>query len=285
MICSMSVNNSPDEVLRQSSDGHMVLAEAVDAYRHVLGGRLIAAYALGSLAHGGFSALVSDVDLALILTDPMRTSDAQTVQEVGDRLRAEGSALHERLSVFWGTPSSLRGQTSGGRFPPLDRLDLLEHGRLLSGREARQGVPSPSHDELVVEGAQFALGYVGCDAAVDEVCSAELLLSRGVRRLTKLVLFPVRFLFTARTGRVGTNEAAAAHYLTDSAAPARKLVDAARTWRTVAPRDLEAAASLLEAELIPLYLEYIDDHIERLVALGHLELAEAFRRWRSRLLR
>jgi hypothetical protein len=33
--------------------------------------RLIAGYALGSLAHGGFSPLVSDVDLGLILEDPV----------------------------------------------------------------------------------------------------------------------------------------------------------------------------------------------------------------------
>ncbi len=40
-------------------------------YRKVLGPRLVAAYALGSLAHGGFSPLVSDVDLGLVLTDPI----------------------------------------------------------------------------------------------------------------------------------------------------------------------------------------------------------------------
>lgn len=45
-------------------DGNGVLADAVAAYRVVLGDRLVAAYALGSLAHGGFSELVSDVDLA-----------------------------------------------------------------------------------------------------------------------------------------------------------------------------------------------------------------------------
>ena len=47
-----------------------MLAKAVSAYRDALGARLIAGYALGSLAHGGFSQLVSDVDLGLILQDP-----------------------------------------------------------------------------------------------------------------------------------------------------------------------------------------------------------------------
>ena len=47
--------------------GEAVLAQALAAYRAALGSRLVAAYALGSLAHGGFSPLVSDVDLGLIL--------------------------------------------------------------------------------------------------------------------------------------------------------------------------------------------------------------------------
>jgi predicted short-subunit dehydrogenase-like oxidoreductase (DUF2520 family) len=38
-------------------DAEAVLAEATAAYRAALGDRLVAAYALGSLARGGFSAL------------------------------------------------------------------------------------------------------------------------------------------------------------------------------------------------------------------------------------
>jgi hypothetical protein len=98
-----------------------VLAEATEAYRRALGNRLVAAYALGSLAHGGFSPLVSDVDLGLVLADPLRPTDAGTVEQIAAALQSGGSALHERLSVFWGTPSTLGGQAPGGRFPPLDR--------------------------------------------------------------------------------------------------------------------------------------------------------------------
>jgi hypothetical protein len=40
------------------------------------------------------------------------------------------------------------------------------------------------------------------------------LIAAGARKLTKLVLFPVRFLHTLRTGQIGENEAAVHHYLT-----------------------------------------------------------------------
>jgi hypothetical protein len=114
-------------------DGETVLAEAAEAYRAVLGDRLLAAYALGSLAHGGFSELVSDIDLGLIVSDPLQPGDGETIQAVAEVEKRKGSALHERLSVFWGTPTTLRGEQDGGRFPALDRLDLIENGRLLAG--------------------------------------------------------------------------------------------------------------------------------------------------------
>jgi len=281
--------------------GEVVLAGAVSAYQAALGSRLIAGYALGSLAHGGFSPLVSDVDLGLILQDPLRATDRMTIRKVARSARTEGSALDERLSVFWGTPSTLQGRRRGGRFPPLDRLDLLDYGRLLTGRDARSSVARPGRAELLVAGAEFALGYLGGarklpdrlrswawrglqhDNVPDEIRASSRLVSRGPRRLTKIVLFPVRFLFTAETGQVGTNALAAGHYLARADAPATKLVTAALAWRLEPPADDEANA-LLGQELIPLYVHYIDDHIARLRAINCHGLADSFQRWRTRLM-
>jgi hypothetical protein len=285
-------------------DAEAVIAEAANAYRTAMGARLVAAYALGSLAHGGFSPLVSDIDLGLIVRDPLRSSDAETIRAVAAGEKAKGSALSERLSVFWGTPSTLRRQREGGRFPALDRLDLLENGRLLIGTEAREGLSRPSVDELITDGAEFALDYLAGRRdprdepagtlgsllpagknAVEEIRSPEALLARGVRRVTKLVLFPVRFLYTAATGLVGTNDAAVAGYLASGAAPSATLVAAALAWRTAPPNDYEAAAELLREQMVPLYLHYIDDHIARLDSLGRVDLARAFDDWRDRLVR
>ena len=207
--------------------------------------------------------------------------------------KSKGSVLHERLSVFWGTPATLRGDQEGGRFPALDRLDLLENGRLLVGNDdARRGLPTPSTRDLLVTGAEFALASLAglgppSDArgedATEEILSPDLLLSRGVRRVTRLVLFPVRFLYTAATGRVGTNHAAVAFYLQDDHAPSRELVAAALEWRTAPPADDSHAAELLREQLLPLYFHYIDDHVERLDAIGENDLAASFREWRRRL--
>jgi hypothetical protein len=284
--------------------GEAVLAEAVDAFRAAFGERLLAAYALGSLAHGGFRPLVSDVDLALVLSDPPAPDDPHRLQAVAGAVKAGGTALHERLSVFWATPAILRGEMAGGRFPPLDRLDLLENGRLLAGDDVRQGVPAPDRDELLVAGADFALDFLGPgheaggtgsgsalgslaaagEAVMEEIRDPHRLLARGAHLpVTKVVLFPVRFLYTAATGRVGTNDAAVAHHLSDAATPAHDLVAAALRWRTDPPDDPVVAVDLLRRELVPLYLHYLDDHIARLTDLKELDLAAAFVRWRDRL--
>ena len=284
-----------------ADQGEAVLVRAVAAYRAALGSRLIAGYALGSLAHGGFSPLVSDVDLGLILKNPVRAADRLTIRTAARSVRAGGSALDQRLSVFWGTPATLQGQRRGGRFPPLDRLDLLEYGRLLTGTDARSAVARPDRTELLVAGAEFALGYLGGaarlpdrlrrralfgsrdDDVLTEIRTPSRLVSAGPRRVTKIVLFPVRFLFTAQTGQVGTNTLAARHYLASPDVPATSLVAAALAWRLEPPADGEAAA-LLGRELVPLYVHYIDDHIARLRAVGHHRLADRFHRWRTRLL-
>ena len=119
---------------------------------------------------------------------------------------------------------------------------------------------------------------------LEEIRTPALLVSRGPRRLTKLVLFPVRFLFTAATGQVGTNALAVEHYVADAQAPAAKLVAAALQWRLAPSEDTDAAATLLGRELIPLYLHYIDDHTTRLMAVGRADLARSFEQWRDRLL-
>jgi hypothetical protein len=285
-------------------DGECVLADAVAAYQVALGDRLLAAYALGSLAHGGFSELVSDIDLGLIVEDPPQPDDLDRIQAVADREKAKGCGLQSRLSVFWGTPSTLRGDVVGGRFPALDRLDLLESGRLLAGNDAaRTNLPRPSPRELIVTGAEFALDYLAGirsetraqgaslgsirpagEGAVEEIRTPKALAGRGVRRVTKVVLFPVRFLYTATTGRVGTNDAAVDHYIESSGAPSVELVAAARSWRAGVLFNELAAIDLLDRELVPLYVHYIDDHIARLAALSRDDLAQAFCDWRERLI-
>jgi hypothetical protein len=282
--------------------GEVVLTDAVSAFVRALGERLIAAFALGSLAHGGFSELVSDVDIGLVLTEESLAADAEVIEAVTAEVRNRGTELHKRLSVFWAPLCTLQEGGEGGRFPPLDRLDLIEHGRLLMGDDPRSGMVRPSRPNLFVAGAEFALDFLageqdvhapgsarlgsmspGDDSVTQQLRDPAALFARGPRRLTKLVLFPVRFLFTAETGQVGTNALAVEHYLADPHAPAKELIEAAVGWRNVAPSPDEAI-QLLGQGLIPLYGYFIEDHRQRLATVGRQDLANRYEQWRARLL-
>ena len=261
--------------------GEDVLHDVVRTASTAFGDRLLAVYAMGSLAHGGFSPLVSDVDAAVILADPGQAGDTESMFGVAEAVRGIGSPLHSRVSIFWGTPEFLRDGTGEGRFPPLDRLCLFEHGRLLTGSDVRAGLPAPTRTELVVAGARFALDLLA-DNVTGYAADPAGLLANGIRATTKAVLFPVRFLFTADTGGEGTNDAAVQHYSTHHHGPDADLVSAAFRWRSVPP-DEPSAADLLRAGFVALYTTYLDDHIGRLQAMDETELADRFGRWRSQL--
>jgi predicted nucleotidyltransferase len=255
--------------------GEAVLDLALERATETFGPRLEAAYALGSLAHGGFSSLVSDVDFGLILADPLTEDDAKRVAELGAQVRETETPLADRLSVFWGSQSSLRSGGSPGRFPPLDRLDLIRHGRLLHGRDAREGLPVPTHQDLVLAAARMLLGLVERNNLTESARNPADLVAKGPRTYTKSVLFPVRFLYTARTGEIGRNHDAAAHIVEHHPGPAADLAGAALRWRTApATPDDSDAITLLREGLIPLYVSCLDVHADLARSWGETALSE-----------
>lgn len=257
------------------------LAAAVDLAQNKWGERLLAAYALGSLAHGGFRPLVSDIDIGLVLAGPLRPGDAEAVDDLRSTIEAGGKPFSDRLSIFWGSVESLSGAASGGRFPPLDRLDLLQFGRLVAGRDVRSQLPHPTREELLVAGAQFALWRLDRDDVAQLLKDPAALLRSDPKTLTKLILYPVRFLFTARTGEVGRNDVAVAHFVAAGESAASELAQLALAWRSAPPVPSDGdAIRAIDAGLLALYREFLLDHEARLRACGRPDLADAFENWR-----
>lgn len=266
------------------AQGNLVLEEAVRLARITCGPRLLAAYALGSLAHGGFSSLVSDVDLGLVLQDPLSEADGEGTAAVGAQVAQRELPLSDRLSVFWGSPLSLRGGGGAGRFPPLDRLDLIRHGRLLWGEDQRSGLPVPSHQDLVLAAAEMGLELLERPAYRNALADAGSLVRAGVRPLTKAVLFPVRFVFTARTGEIGRNHDAVEHFVATESGPEAALAAAALGWREQAPaKDDAGAIRLVGAGLRPIYRLFLVDYFQRIAGYGLQELASRLNNARQKL--
>lgn len=55
-----------------------------------------------------------------------------------------GPPLAGRVAVFRESPASLRNEGPGGRFPPFDKLDLLEHGPRPACVDYRNGIRTPT---------------------------------------------------------------------------------------------------------------------------------------------
>ncbi|MEY9846744.1 hypothetical protein [Streptacidiphilus sp. MAP5-3] len=257
-----------------------IAEDCARVFQQTLADRLVAAYALGSLAHGGFAPAVSDIDLGLVLAD-RRPDDDETIRRVTRDLQQKDSS-YQRLSVFWSSLPALRADGDDGRFPAVDRFDLSKSGLLLLGEDVRRDVARPGADALLTDGIRFALEVLAAGPVLAEFHNPARL-AGDIKRFTKAVLLPVRFLYTVATADLGSTDDAIRHHLAQPAPVAAELVRAATRARHGEPDSGERLTELLRAELIPLYLCYIDSCLPRL-APEDRDLAEGLTDWRTRLL-
>jgi predicted nucleotidyltransferase len=242
----------------QARDGWGVIEAAVAAARDRLGAALSSAFAIGSLAHGGFSPAVSDVDLALLTVDELDL--AETVDAIGAEVRRRvPGELAQRLSVFHVAWSRFRDPPAVSRFPAIDRQDLVRHGVLVHGKDLRRRYAvAPARAEIVTEAVGWAL-----DHHTPELVAGELegVLGAGelpVRGASKLVLWPIRLQHVAETGVADGNAAAVAHYRAAAGAGHVELAERALSWRALGRiPDGDEARSRLSAEVIALHREVL----------------------------
>jgi predicted nucleotidyltransferase len=164
-----------------------------------LGTELLGVYLIGSLAHAGFSRRYSDVDMALVTAAGL---SPQTL----DRMRDEAAALSAdwgpKLSLFW-----TDRHFSLGRFPPLDRVDYLDHAVVLMERErVRATRPTLAEIRDYLRGAPF----VGWSARARDFAAAEKLEPKDHKAYLRTLLYPARFCYSWVTGLVGSNDDAVA---------------------------------------------------------------------------
>jgi predicted nucleotidyltransferase len=261
--------------------GWEVVEVACDEACRLIGPGLASVYAIGSLAHGGFTAVASDVDVAL-LVEPGKSA-AAAVEQIAARTRdALGDELAARLSIFH-APWPLDGAPAPpSRFPAIDRLDLLEHGRLVFGEDRRRACATPpAVEEIRGEAVSFSLAGSDPDAvAALDVATA------GVRGTTKAILSPVRLWWLVEHGRVVGNDEAVAGYLAEADLPHGHLVAAALAWRQEGRiEDVERAQRMVDEGALDLHAQILSriavrDGLPRAAELA--ALADRFNRARIR---
>ena len=75
----------------------------------------------------------------------------------------------------------------------------------MEGRDIRDQFTTPSTEELVIVGAKFALRVLGKPEVTEQFKAPKMFAESDLIPLTKRVLFPVRFFFTAVTGESSTS--------------------------------------------------------------------------------
>jgi hypothetical protein len=244
-----------------------VVADTVEAAETVFGAEIEALYTLGSLAHGGFAPLVSDVDVAIVLgsTGPDTVNRIKRVQSLV--VEKATNPLSERLSVFWADWHAVRTGTGDHfRLGPVDRLDLLDSGCLLLGSDLREPSVRPSQKELVLMSADLILTKF-TEGYFEQLRDAEALVAGGPRAVTKAILFPVRFMYTLRTGRIGLNDGSARWYAAEDM-PGSALALMGLEWRNDGISDLELAVQMVDGDLATLHAACLAEYAKDLDSRG-----------------
>lgn len=182
----------------EAEPAHLVhrVAELWDDY---LGERLSGLYLIGSLAHGGYSARYSDIDVALVARDLLTSDELDALLRMAKGI---GDDFADKLSLFW-TDETF----ASGRFPILDRVDYLDHRvPVLQRRQALPVRPT------LVEVRHFLAGAPlhNWSGRVDRFMALRELPLVDSKRYLSAMLYPARYAFSWQTGAVCSNDQAVA---------------------------------------------------------------------------
>jgi predicted nucleotidyltransferase len=167
---------------------------------HHLGERLAGVYLIGSLAHGGYSARYSDIDIALIVDDALSSGE---IDAVNAKVAAYSAELAARYSLFWAD-----AEFSAGRFPPLDRVDYLDHAvPLLERRHLEPERPSLTEIRAYLREAPLR----HWSQQVIQLSALAVLGVADHKRYLRALLYPARFVFSWETGNIASNDTAVAY--------------------------------------------------------------------------
>lgn len=168
-----------------------------DYFNSRLGAALVDVYKLGSLAHGGFSAIYSDIDVGLLLngTAPP-VGMAETIAAAKDLNPEYG----KKLSVFWGNPDH-----TWGRLPIIDRLDLLDHAvPVLHDHKPDFRRPTEAEVQRALR-ESFERSY---RPRLPELSSLRRLEAHHRKPYIRSVLYPARLIYTWDNLAVDSNDRA-----------------------------------------------------------------------------
>lgn len=243
-------------------------------------GRIESLFKFGSLGDRGDFSLCSDVDVVLML-DKVAEGDAAQVKVLWDEIMNSGLPFADRFSLYWSSYRQEDFSQGKGRFPALDRLDLLLHAVLIEGKDRRAELEAPNHEDLIIESAKFILSFMLAEEKADELTKCpENIMKKGARYFTKFVLFPVRLIFTLDNPNViGSNKDAVEYFhrswSKDLPMQVKDLVNAAYVLRNSEPNvPVKLDEDVVSDGLSCLYQYCIMRYSDAVLDLGKIDLVD-----------
>jgi hypothetical protein len=166
-------------------------------FKSQLGTSLIEAYELGSLAHGGFSKIYSDIDVGLLLSCIEPPAAVPAIIAEAKTLDTE---YGKKLSIFWGNPDF-----NWGRLSVIDRLDLLDHGVPLL-RGVKPSFRRPTKDEIHQEQLQSI--ERSWKSRLPELSRLTILEPKDRKPYIRAILYAARLIYTWDKLAVDSNDRA-----------------------------------------------------------------------------
>ena len=173
------------------------VARVAEHFKSRLGSSLVEAYKLGSLAHGGFSEIYSDIDVGLLLSCREPPSEMAELIAHAKLLDAE---YGKKLSVFWGNP-----EFTWGRLPVIDRIDLLDHGVPLL-RGVKPDFRRPTKEEIHQEQLQSI--ERSWKSRLPELSRLTTLEAKDRKPYIRAILYAARLIYTWDNLVVDSNDRA-----------------------------------------------------------------------------
>lgn len=188
------------------------VATVVRHFDSRLGDALTEVYKLGSLAHGGFSKIYSDIDIGLLLSCAEPPAAMPGLIAEAKTLDAE---YGKKLSVFWGNPNF-----TWGRLPVIDRIDMLDHGApLLHGLKATFSRPTG----VEIHREQLQSIEKSWKPRLPELSRLTVLEAKDCKPYIRAILYAARLIYTWDNFAVASNDRAVA-YLHEIQPPGLDLV-------------------------------------------------------------
>ncbi len=250
----------------------------------ILGHQSISVYLMGSLARGGFSQMASDIDIGIILSGVLQDDTASTIEAIQSGVVKNYPQIKNNVSIFWGNIDSINGIADNGRYPPFDRLDLIDHGMLLAGVEVRDKLIRPTQEALEIASVEFAIDYLANAERNAEFLDCQRITNKGVVYVTKTILFPARFIYLAKTGKIAGNDVSYHYYIDHFSGDDAKLVESAYQWRLHSLPDNQALVTqTMDKGLTKLYHHFISIYVERMDLYGQTDLKAKLLQWKKNI--